>query len=190
VTLAKQLARVGAVKTLLLTMRAHLKVEEVNEEAAAALRSIGEASDGCRKLLIEAHGVPMLAIAMKRHSLSTPMQRDGCAALAALCLGSAAGLAAMAKEKEGVEVLVAAMLLCAREKVPFEAAKEALRKLADSQPALLKRIERANGNKWLRGQREEMTAVAAEGGGGDGQQQQEEEEAAAGAERKGEALPP
>ena len=54
---------------------------------------------------------------MKRHSLSPPMQRDGCAALAALCLGSAAGLAAMAKEKEGVEVLVAAMLLCAREKV-------------------------------------------------------------------------
>ena len=76
------------------------------------------------------------------------------------------------------------------DQVPFEAAKEALRKLADSQPALLKRIERANGNKWLRGQREEMTAVAAEGGGGDGQQQQEEEEAAAGAERKGEALPP
>ena len=30
VTLAKQLARVGAVKTLLLTMRAHLKVEEVS----------------------------------------------------------------------------------------------------------------------------------------------------------------
>ena len=47
-------------------MRAHLKKEEVNEHATCTLRAISEASDGCRKLLLEAHGVPMLAIAMKR----------------------------------------------------------------------------------------------------------------------------
>jgi hypothetical protein len=64
---------------------------------------------------------------------------------------SEAGLAALAKEKEGVEVLVCAMLLCAREKVPFEQAKAALKALADAEPALLKRIERANGKRWLRG---------------------------------------
>jgi hypothetical protein len=149
--LAKQLARVGTIKTLLLTMRAHLKVEEVQEHAAGILRAVVSASDGCRKLVVEGHGIPMLAVMMKKHTLCIPIQRDGAAALGTLCVHSEAGLAALAKEKEGVEVLVCAMLLCAREKVPFEQAKAALKALADAEPALLKRIERANGKRWLRG---------------------------------------
>jgi hypothetical protein len=148
--LAKQLARVGAIKTLLLTMRAHLKAEEVQEHAAGILRAIVSASDGCRTLVVEGHGIPMLAVMMKKHTLCMPVQRDGAAALGTLCVHSEAGLAALAKEKEGVEVLVCAMLLCAREKVPFEQAKAALKALADAEPALLKRIERANGKRWLR----------------------------------------
>jgi hypothetical protein len=104
---------------------------------------------GCRKLVVEGHGIPMLAVVMKKHTLCMPIQRDGAAALGTLCVHSEAGLAALAKEKEGVEVLVCAMLLCAREKVPFEQAKAALKALADAEPALLKRIERANGKRWL-----------------------------------------
>ena len=150
--LAKQLARIGTIKTLLLTMRAHLKAEEVQEHAAGILRAVVSASDGCRKLVVEGHGIPMLAVMMKKHTLCMPIQRDGAAALSTLCLHSEAGLAALAKEKEGVEVLVCAMLLCAREKVPFEQAKAALQALADAEPTLLKRIERANGKRWLRGQ--------------------------------------
>ena len=52
---AKQLARVGTIKTVLLTMRAHLKHEDVNASAVAILRSIAEASDGCRKLVSHPH---------------------------------------------------------------------------------------------------------------------------------------
>ena len=87
---------------------------------------------------------------MKRHSLAPKLQRDAIAALAALT-ALPAGLKAVAREKEGVEVLVAGMLLCAREKLDFEAAKGALQTLVDAEPNLLKRITMANGKKWLRG---------------------------------------
>ena len=151
-TLAKQLARVGTVKTLLLTMRAHYKVAEVHEPASGVLRAIADVSDGCRKLILDDHGVAMLCIVMKKHSLALPLQRDGAACLAALCLQpDGTGLQMIAKEKEGVEVLVGAMLLCAREKAPFEQAKAALKFLADAEPGLLARIQCANGKKWLHG---------------------------------------
>ena len=73
------------------------------------------------------------------------------------------GLKALASEKEGVEVLVAGMLLCAREKLDFAAARGALQALADAEPALLKRINMANGKKWLAGP---DGAGAGEGGAG------------------------
>ena len=61
----------------MLTMRAHLKVEELQQHAASILRSLCAASDGCRKLVLDGHGVPMLAIALKKHSLCVELQRDG-----------------------------------------------------------------------------------------------------------------
>ena len=68
--LAKQLARIGTIKTLLLTMRAHLKAEEVQEHAAGILRAVVSASDGCRKLVVEGHGIPLgIDQAQARHSL-------------------------------------------------------------------------------------------------------------------------
>jgi len=147
--LAKQVARLGAVKTLLLTMRAHIKKEDANEHACRVLRAVSFASDGCRKLIVEAHGVPMLCAVMKRHSLLPSLQSDGGSALAALILHSEAGLEAVAKEKEGVEVFVASMLICTREHVDFTSSKQALQKLADARPELVKRITMANGKKWL-----------------------------------------
>ena len=150
ITLCKQVAKLQGIKTLLLTMRQHIKREDVNEHSASVLRSMCEASDGCRKLVVDAHGVPMLCAVMKRHSLAPKLQRDAIAALAALT-ALPAGLKAVAREKEGVEVLVAGMLLCAREKLDFEAAKGALQTLVDAEPNLLKRITMANGKKWLRG---------------------------------------
>ena len=78
--LAKQVAKLGSVKTLLLTMRAHIRREDVNEHSVGVLSAIAAASDGCRKLIVEAHGVPMLCAVMKRHSLEPNLQRDGCAA--------------------------------------------------------------------------------------------------------------
>ena len=78
--------KLGAVKTLLLTMRQHIKRTDVNEHACGVLRCVCEASDGCRKLVIDAHGVPMLAAVIKRHSLEAIMQRDGVMALGALVL--------------------------------------------------------------------------------------------------------
>ena len=87
---------------------------------------------------------------MKKHSLCAPVQRDGCAALASfVCSGGDAGLGAVSAEKEGVEVLVAAMLLCAREKLDFAGGMRALHTLATTHPDLRKRIERANGTKYL-----------------------------------------
>ena len=87
---------------------------------------------------------------MKKHSLCAPMQRDGCAALASIvCRGGDTGMGAVASEKEGVDVLVAAMLLCAREKLDFDSGIRALRALATAHPDLRKRIERANGTKYL-----------------------------------------
>ena len=152
-TLTKQVAKLGAVKTLLLTMRHHLKVEAVNEPCARVLRAVAEASDGCRKLVLEAHGVPMLCAVMKRHSLAPALQCDGVGALAALVLhgASAGGLHAVASEKEGIEVLVGGMLLCAREKLDFAAGIDALRALAEHHPELVKRIGMANGKKYLKG---------------------------------------
>lgn len=63
-------------------------------------------------------------------------------------------MAAFLKEKEGVEVFVASMLVCAREKLPFEEAKVALQQIADTAPEVVQRIVRANGRKWLRGEGE------------------------------------
>ena len=57
---AKQLVRLGVVKSLMLTMRAHLKVEDLQRHAAATIASIAAASDACRRLLIVGHAVPML----------------------------------------------------------------------------------------------------------------------------------
>ena len=55
------------------------------------------------------------------------LQHDGCIALTELALGShGAGLRALLKEKEGVEVFVSAMLLCAAEKRTYSSAQIAL----------------------------------------------------------------
>lgn len=119
--LAKEVARVGGVKSLLLSMRTHIKEEAVQAPATAALRAIADASDGCRKLLVEGSAVPMLCVVLKRHSLHLGVQRDGAAALTPIALHSGAGLAALAAEKEGVEVLVAAIRHCARERADMKA---------------------------------------------------------------------
>ena len=111
--------------------------------------SIAEASEGCRKLILDAHGVAMLCVVMKRHSLAPPLQRDGIATLACLMLHGEAGRKAVANEKEGVEVFVGGMLLCAREKLDIAHAADALRLLAEDHPDLVKRIGMANGKKYL-----------------------------------------
>ena len=165
VQLTKQVAKLGAVKTLLLTMRQHIKSVDVNLHSTGVLRAISEASDGCRKLVVEAHGVPMLCAVMKRHSLEPDLQRDGVGALASLMLNSPAGMAAVAKEKEGVEVLCGGMLICAREKLDFAKGQEALQKLAELQPDLIKRIGMANGKKYLK---VEKKADGENGEGGEG----------------------
>ena len=60
-----------------------------------------------------------------------------------------AGRKAVANEKEGVEVFVGGMLLCAREKLDIAHAADALRLLAEGHPDLVKRIGMANGKKYL-----------------------------------------
>ena len=61
-------------------------------------------------------------------------KQSGVGALSSLMLRSPVGLKAVGGEKEGVEVLVGGMLLCAREKLEFSSGVEALRLLAERQP--------------------------------------------------------
>lgn len=68
---------------------------------------------------------------------------------------------ALQKEKEGVEVLVAAMLFCASEQRAFSDAVPALRQLVAADPNLLQRVKRANGAKYLA---EDLTTKVEENG--------------------------
>ncbi|KAL1529832.1 hypothetical protein AB1Y20_000764 [Prymnesium parvum] len=149
--LAKEVARVGSIKTILLAMKSHIKNEEVQAEAVRAIQGISVASDGCRKLLVDNFAVPMLIAVMKRHSLVVELQRNGCVALTELILGSnGEGRTALQKEREGVEVMVSSMLLCAAEGCFYTSAQIALQSLADADASLVSRIARANGKKYLR----------------------------------------
>ena len=149
--------------------------------------SKGSAASRCRKLIVDAHGVPMLCAVLKRHSLAPPLQRDGIAALASLCMHSEAGLKALASEKEGVEALVGGMLLCARERLDFSDAKAALQLLADKEEGLLRRIGMANGKKWLRGAAPEQCDPDPEDAPSNDKAEEQDKEGSV--ERGGEKLP-
>ena len=118
----------------------------------AALRAVAAAgADGCA-VLVQANAPAMVAAVMKRHdgADADALQADGCATLAAVVASGDAGAAAVAKAADGVEVLVGALLR--RGVADADAGAEgrkALVQLVEADPALRKRVERANGAKFL-----------------------------------------
>ena len=155
-TRAKAVVREGGVKPLLFALRTHIKSEEVAAAVVSSLRGCAGASAKVRAIMIAANSVPMLCAALKRHDLLPPLQRDGCAALAALVLASADGAKAAAADAHGVEALVGGLMHCGkdadgklRDAEALAAGRAALKQLVDGAPALLKRVERANGKRFL-----------------------------------------
>ena len=166
--LCKQAAKLGAVKGVLLTCRAHLKHAPLHEAAVAWLRAAAEASGGCRRLLLEAHGVPTLCAIMRRHGLVPRIQRDGAAALAALCLpggggggaedgGGGEGLRGRGGEGRRRGARRGDAHLRARAARPHRRRRRAAGAAA-AQPGLIQRNTMANGKRWLEAERPSAAA--------------------------------
>jgi hypothetical protein len=143
------LASVGAVKTILFAMRTHIRSEEIQSFAVGALRHISLGNDTCVETLVSANAIAMLAAVLRRHDAHPQVQSDGCACLGELVLRSAEGLAAFIKDKDATEALVGALRHCSTDERAFLRGREALCALAVTGPTFVKRIERANGSKFL-----------------------------------------
>lgn len=146
---ARSLACCGAAKTILFAMRTHIRSEDVQSIAVKALLHISLGDETCVGALISANAIAMLAAVMRRHDAHPQVQSDGCACLGELVLRSAEGLAAVVKDKDATEALVGALRYCSMDKRAFLRGQEALRALAAAGPTFTKRIERANGSKFL-----------------------------------------
>jgi hypothetical protein len=145
----RPLARCGAVKTILFAMRTHIRSEDTQSFAVRALRHMSLGDDSCVEALVNANAIAMLAAVLRRHDAHLQVQSDGCACLGELVLRSAEGLAAAVKDKDATEALVGALRQCSMDERAFLRGQEALRGLAAVGPTFVKRIERANGSKFL-----------------------------------------
>ena len=143
------LACYGAIKTLLFAMRSHIRSEDVQASAMRALRLIALGSDACISIMVTSNAVAMLSAVLKRYDNHRTIPSNGCGCLGDIILRSADGKMAFVKDKDGTEALVGALRGCCAQDEAFLRGKDALQALAKSDPALVKRIERANGSKFL-----------------------------------------
>ena len=101
--------------------------------------------------MVAANSIAMLAAVLKRHDTHATLQADGCAVLGALLLTpEAEAVPALAKAADGVEAYVGSLLRCGQDAAARDAGQAGLLLLAKEQPALVTRIERANGGKFLK----------------------------------------
>ena len=146
----RSVARFGGVKILLFAMRTHIRNSDVQIYVLRILRDVALTSDGCRKLMIRDGATAMIVAALRRHDTEAHIQANGGTCLAELVLASNDGASSLLTVTDGIEALVHSFLLSINEAPSMTARSvETVQALIKMDASLAKRIERANGAKFL-----------------------------------------